>query len=1132
MNNFVHLHVHTDYSVLDGASKSQDYAKLAKYYNMPGLAITDHGNLMGWINHYNVCKEYNIKPIFGVEAYILENPEFYEDINKKIAKKEQESESLTGTDKTKARAKLKELKAKKKNEVIINHIVLLAKNIQGFKNIIKISSEAYLNRVYRKPLTTYDIIRQNKEGIILLTACVAGRLPQLILADEFDKANEYVQKYKKEFGDDFYIELEPNDIKEQFIVNKELVKIANNNNVQCVITNDCHYSEKQDYDIHNKLLLLQTKATVQDIDDGKDVFQFSTQGFYLKNYDDIVETMKTNHYEIHTNDILKACENTIKIYDKIDQIDIKKEKIFPKFECEDSIALLREECLKGWNRIEKQEEVKDNIEEYQERLKYEFDIIKKFGFADYFLIVQDIIQQHYKEGYICGPGRGSVGGSLIAYLLGITTIDPIKYDLYFERFLNPQRIKIPDIDIDFENRDKAQEYIQNKYGKEYVAPIVALQRLKTRNLIRDISRVLNIPLNEADRVAKDFYSNETIEDGYERSCNTMGIKVIKDFFDKYPDVRTIANKLYDQVRNISRHASGIVVTSEPMYNHIPMLVTNNMILTQWEMSALDQIGALKIDVLGLNNLSIIHKTIDLIKEKRNIEIDIDNIDLENKELLNEFSQGKTLGIFQFESEGMVNLLRSIKPNSFNDIIAANALYRPAALISGFAYEYGKRKRSGKFENYHKDFDEILSQTHGILVYQEQFMYIVKQITGMSLGEADLLRRELDSVAVTKEEKIKKARKINKIKDLIIEKGSQKKYSLEMLEKLWKSLEGVGQYAFNKSHATAYAKIAMQTMYLKYYYPLEYFSVLLSSLKNVDDKKKEENKIEKAVKDSKKYNIEILPLDVRYSKTHFDIQDDRLRYSLSLIKGISETSADIISNNQDKFTNFVEFYKNVIESNARIINKRVVDALILSGACDNMPIGLDGFVHHNRADILNCYYYLKGDVNKSIFDQYYFNNRDKFKIDYDKKKKSSLKQVEILRDELNNAEMINLENEYCGFLTSVDLFDINNRRERIRKMVNYRTKYLSDFTRDQDSGCAIVYVASKHEMESKKSGGRKKYYIVYVSDEHGNTAKCMLFGQDKLLYETLRVADRIYILRLSFNAEYNNFNIKKLEGEIE
>jgi len=1118
---FVNLHVHTDYSVLDGAATSKSYARQCKQLNMPSLAITDHGNVMGWVNHYNQCKEYNIKPIFGMEAYMLNDINAFKQINQDISDNEIKFKESKGSEKKVLKEKLSQLKEQRKQITQNNHLVLLAKNKIGYYNIIKISSESYLNYFFKKPLTPFELLQKYKEGIIVLSACIIGYLPQCILNNNLDEAKQFIEQYKNEFGDDFYIELEPNDMNEQFIVNEELVRLAKLYNVKTVITNDCHYVEEDDYDMHNKLLLLQTKSTVQDIDEGKNVFQFSTQGFYLKDRKDVINEMKKNHYNIKKEDVEIACDNTVEISNKIDDIEIVKENIFPKFDCDNSAELLKQKLQEGWNKliVDKIKSGQLNGEQYRKRLQYEFEIINKFNFCDYFLIVQDIIQQHYKDGYICGPGRGSVGGSLLAFLLEITTIDPIKYDLVFERFLNPNRIKIPDIDIDFENRDKVHEYIQKKYGKTRTAAIVALQRLKTRNLIRDLSRVYNIPLFDADRVAKQYFSNETIDDGYERS------NWIKDFFDQFPHIRKLSNKLYDQVRNISRHASGIVITSGDMYNHIPMCVVDNNVLTQWEMSSLDQIGALKIDVLGLSNLTVIHETIDLIKGRHKCDIDINNINLEDIQLLDEFASGNTLGIFQFESKGMTNLLKAIRPSTFNDIIAANALYRPAALLSGFAFEYGKRKRSGMYTCYHKDFEYILQPTYGLIVYQEQFMQLVSDITDVTLGQADLTRRSLSTVAVTPEEKAKKDEEINTLYNFFINKGIQKGYSEQTLTDLWKSLQGVAEYSFNKSHSAAYAKIAMQTMYLKHYYPLEYFTILLSNLRNAEDKEND-NLIEKAVRDAKKHNIEFLPIDTRYSKTNFNIENNKIRYSLSLIKGISETSAEIIVDNQDKFNTLEEFYNNVVNNNARIINKRVVDALILSGACDDMIINEEHKKYNNRADKLNYYYFCKGDIRKDVFNSYYSSKNIEDVKQLNIKKID--KQLEVLQQDYNRNQLFNFEIQYCGFSINYSPFDLNDRRSKIDEL--RKNKYcgeivsLNDFEYKEDEFHSIIgFISSIIKPKNKK------YHYAKVTDDQGESCTCRVFKNIDVDNINL---DHIYVIRLKYSETYHSFSIDEMRHDID
>ncbi len=879
--NFTHLHVHSHYSILDGLPKIDELLDHVKENGMDSVALTDHGALYGAVEFYKKAKKKDIKPIIGAEVYVA-----YEGMSQKRPNVDDK----------------------------VYHLVLLVKNDRGYKNLVKLITEAHLKGFYYKPRIDENLLEKHSEGLIALTACIQGKIPQYILSGKKEKAKRLAKKYKSLFGEDsFYFELQhhPN-IPEQKKVNDALKKWSKELDIPLVATCDSHYLRPEDGEIQDILMSVSTGSNIND----PDRLSLREDDFSMKSPEKMVEIFK---------DVPEAIENTKKIKKLCNFEFSLGETRLPKIDlpngmtAEDHLRNLCEKNLK--NRYKKRKKRK----EAQERLDYELKIINDTGFASYFLIVQDFVNWAKENHIVVGPGRGSAGGSITSYLLNITNIDPLKYDLIFERFLNPGRAKVsmPDIDLDFtdKRRDEVINYIAEKYGKENVAQIITFGTMAARAAIRDAGRAMGYEYGYCDRVAKMVPFGNDLEETLE---NDIEFRKLYNTDPKAEKLIDIAKRLEGVVRHASTHACGVVIGNEPLPNRVPLQhpsQNDESIVTQYEMHSIEDIGLLKMDILGLKNLTIIEDTLKKIYAIHGKNIDIDNLPLDDKKTFSLLKRGDTSGVFQLESAGFQRYLKQLKPSNIEDIIAMVALYRPGPMK--YIPTYIKRKNGKKEVEYlHPDLKPILKSTYGVCVYQEQVMRIAQEMAGYSMSEADVLRKAIGK-------KIRKLLQSQKKKFLngLRENG----YSKELGEELWSWIKPFAQYSFNKSHAAAYAQVAYQTAYLKAHYPEEFMSSLLTSeQKNID-------RLGFLMGECKKMGIEVLPPDVNESFTHFSVVPDKnqIRFGLAAIKNVGTKLVEEIVENRKKEGKYKSLDNFLSRVHSRHLNKKSLEALAKAGAFENL-----------------------------------------------------------------------------------------------------------------------------------------------------------------------------------------------------
>ncbi|MCS7230876.1 MAG: DNA polymerase III subunit alpha [Elusimicrobiota bacterium] len=889
MSEFVHLHLHTEYSLLDGVCKIYDIQnqpdlvfQLAQKYKMPALAITDHGNMFGAIEFYEASTACGIKPIIGCEMYI--DPE-------------------------------DEIQDQRKSF----HITLLAKDDVGYKNLMKLLSKGYIeNLIAGKGKIKKSWLSEYKEGLVALSGCLEGEISYKILENKDEKIlKDTVGFYLDTFGrDNFYIELMYNNIPEQKIVLEKLLELAKKMDIKTVATNDVHYVKKDDYVLQEILLCIATRTTLDD----PNRLKFSSNEFYFKSPQEMFEIFK---------DFPKAFKNTLEIAEKCNLI-IDFNKIYlPEIELPDgetADTLLRKLCYEGIKKRYSHISL-----EITKRLEYELEVIKQMGFSSYFLIVYDFINFAKENKIPIGPGRGSGAGSLVSYSLGITDIDPIKYGLLFERFLNPARKTLPDLDIDFADygRDKVIEYVKKKYGEKNVVQIITFNTMKIKNTIRDVTRVMGLPASLADKISKLIPSADM---DVEEAIRTL--PELAELYKKDENVKRIldfSKEIVGRVRHTGIHASGVIVAKGDITDFTPLYKRSkeDPVTTQYYDEILLKLGLLKVDFLGLKTLTVIENTIKLIKQNYGIDLDINEIPFDDKKTFKLLQEGKTTGVFQLESKGMQDLLRKLKPTTFEDIIACIALFRPGPIRSGMVNEFVERKHKRKEIKYdHPLLEDVLKETYGVLVYQEQVMKIGQIIGGFSPEEADELRS-----AVAK----KVPEKIEKMESRFLEGAKKNGVDLSVAKKIYQQILNFGGYGFNKSHAAAYAVTSYRCAYLKANFPLEFLISLinaeLSSGANV--KTRDEKNYRRFLLEVENMKFELLPPDINKSDVYFKKESDRsIRYGLLGIKNVGEAAAEFIVGLREKtgkFKSFIDFW----ERTSKEINKRVYEALILSGCLDSL-----------------------------------------------------------------------------------------------------------------------------------------------------------------------------------------------------
>ena len=895
--SFVHLHCHSEYSLLDGANRIDDLIRRAKEFEQPALAITDHGNLHAAWEFQEHARKEKLKPIIGMEAYVA-----------------------PGDRRTRSRGNGATQKP-------YYHLVLLAKDLTGYRNLVKLSSLAYTEGFYTKPRVDRELLAKYSEGIIVSSACMAGEVATHLLRNDHDAAVEAATWYANVFRDRYYLEVQAHDSEGQRDLNGRVFALAKELALPVVATNDAHFLKRQDHDSHDILLCIGLGKDRSD----QDRMRYD-EGLYFKSHDEI---------KAHFPDRPDVVENTLKIADEVG-FDFQKKYHVPAFPLPQGVAS-ENELLEQRAHIGAKERYGDPLpEDVRERLEYELGVITKTGYAGYFLIVYDFIKAARERGIPVGPGRGSAAGSLVAYALGITNVCPLKFDLLFERFLNPERVSMPDVDVDFcfERRGEVIDYVRQKYGRESVCQIVTFGTMKSRAAIKDVGRVLGFTPVETDLLAKLIPNQPnfslTVHEAVEQISE---VKKLYETDDRYRQLLDYAIALEGLSRHTGVHAAGVVIAPGPVDEYVPICTQaskgsgasrngdgngddETVVVSQYDMNCLEKAGMLKMDFLGLTTLTVIHDAVKAVEERSGTTLDIDSIPLEDPKVYQMLRAGRTTGVFQFESPLATDLLRGMRCDRFDDLVASNALMRPGPLDAGMHRVYQRRKRGEEPVVYAlPELEEVLSPTYGVITYQEQVMRIAQILAGISLAEADVLRK-----AVGK----KDAELIRQELGKFVEKAVARGYSRNVIEELAGQIETFGRYGFNKSHSVAYSVLSYQTAWLKVHHPAEFMAALLSS--SIGDT----DSVVKFINEARELEIDVLPPDVNESGYKFTVVGEkRIRFGLGAIRNVGRSAIDsILAAKRDKgpFTTIFDLCERV---DLRLCNKRVFEALIASGALDNL-----------------------------------------------------------------------------------------------------------------------------------------------------------------------------------------------------
>jgi len=873
MSDFVHLHCHSEFSLLDGAARIKQMVKRAAELNMPALAITDHGNMFGVIDFYRQALSEGIKPIIGCEVYVAPRTRFQKE------------------------PKLDDYQY---------HLLLLAENETGYRNLMRIVSAGYAEGFYYKPRVDRELLQQNAAGLTALSACLAGEIQARLIRGEIENARRVIREYREIFGkNNFYLELHHHHLPEQAVVNRSLKRLSAEEEVPLVASNDVHYLTRDDAFVHDVLLCVQTGKTIHD--PGR--LKFESQEFYFKD---------CREMEALFPDCPEALKNTLSIAERcnlelsFDQLHLPEFKLQPGVSADSFLSNL---CLDGLKM-----RYREITSDLNRRLEYELKVIKQMNYSSYFLIVWDLIRYARQNGVLVGPGRGSAAGSLVAYCLGITNIDPIRNGLLFERFLNPERVSMPDIDIDFsdDKRDKVLNYVLDKYGQDRVAQIITFGTMAARAAVRDVGRALGFTYSEVDRIAKLIPT----EPGMNIPRSLEQVKELKEASrdERYRQLLETSQAVEGMPRHASIHAAGVVIAREPLVNHVPLFkTTENTVATQFPMATLEKLGLLKMDFLGLKTLSIMGETLKHIHSRHSLKLTLEDLPLEDKKTFQLLSQGETTGIFQLESTGMRGVLRDLQPNKFEDIVAVVALYRPGPMEQIPTFINSKHGRE-QIQYLHPVLEPILSETYGVIVYQEQIMEIASRMAGFTLSQADLLRRAIGK---------KKKEILDEQRDLFVKGCLSGGYSKEVAIEIYNLILKFASYGFNKSHAAAYALIAYQTAYLKANYPVEFMAALMTGYYANSDK------VALYIADCKRQGIAILPPDINESETNFTVvADDRIRFGLAAVKnvGLGSIESILAARREKPYISLRDFTARV---DSRLCNRKVVESLVKCGAFDSL-----------------------------------------------------------------------------------------------------------------------------------------------------------------------------------------------------
>jgi len=1111
--SFVNLHVHNEFSIRDGIGTAEEHVTWALKHKSPGVALTNHGNISVFYKQYEACKRVGVKPIFGAELYIIP------DRSKLIP--------WIGSDADGAVEKRKELGGSR------HHILILAKNYTGLKNLFKITSLAFIDSFYKFPLIDFKLLAENKEGLIVSTACASGELNRLLTADKWTEAIAYVNKYKAEFGDDFYLEMMSIDYEHQWMLNKKLRMLSEDPGCKTIVTTDAHYLYPDDQKIHEAILLLQTKMSYkqkeeeepneevpeedQDTETEK-LWEFTVKDLYLKTFDQIQKDYREGRWFGKNDDVLdpytryfkKALDNTYELFSKIENFDLDKTIKIPKLH-EDGAKVLYDKIAEG---LKFRNIPKEKLGEYRSRCRKEYDVIVKMGFVDYFLILEDMIRWTKKTfgRYSVGPGRGSAGGSLVNYLTEITDIDPIKHNLLFERFLDEGRKDLPDVDIDFrpDVRDAVKQYLVDKYGNDKVATICNYQVAKVKSSIKDAARIYNLDFAEVNKVtnAIPFFiyngSNKDTIDNMSYEWINEHYKEVNDFLNRHPDVDKLFRRLRNSIKAIGRHAAGLVVSDVTLYDWIPLVRAKENIVTAntegGDYHELTGQGFVKFDILGLNNLAVVNDAMRLINDRHKVDINWDEIDIEAPEAYALAKRGDLLGIFQFESGLAHRVTSDVQPDCFDDLSAINAIIRPGPLDMGMEKEFAKRKRTGDWEKHvHPSYAQLLKATYGIIVYQEDFMRIFKEIGKFNAVEVNKSRKDLVKYERSTKSETARLKRVDSWHDKFIGEA-EKVMGLEEAEKLWDLIRSFARYGFNKSHADAYTLTSFRELWLKAHYGLEFYTALLNNTFRAKEDKYGTSSVAKYIshiqtspvfyqaadgKFIKRDRVRVLPIDINKSGKEFEIEGNDIRFGLTFVKGVTPDAAEEIIQNRP----FKSIRDLTDSDNKALKNKRLVVALIKSGAFDTISQG------KSRSELYNEFIALR-----------------KYKED-----PVAWDLSEIIQNEIETTNVS---------FTEVDYF--TRLKEAVKKKHGDKLKLASlEDAVDLENGREVGCFFRINTVIKKKTKTGKKYYVLGVSDGISTLGRIYYWAHKEdsaINCEDKTIINNVYMGTI--NKQNNFFGLKK------
>ncbi|CEQ13361.1 DNA polymerase III DnaE [[Clostridium] sordellii] len=1066
--DFVHLHVHTEYSLLDGFSRVKNLVARAKELNMSAVAITDHGCMFGAIDFFKVAKAEGIKPIIGCEVYTA--PRSMRDKDPNYDKSQ-------------------------------GHLILLAKDMQGYQNLIKLVSEAYVQGFYYKPRVDIDEISKYSEGIIALSACLAGDVSQALMNRNYEKAKSIALRYKEIFGEDnYYIEIQDHNLPEQKEVNSELIKLSKEIGVGLVATNDVHYVRKEDSKIHDILMCIQMGKTVND----PARMRFGSDEFYLKSRQEMESVFP---------DVQEALDNTVKIAQRCNvEFDFNTIHL-PKYDVPSGYTpneYLRMLCFKGLK-----ERYENPSKEILERLEYELGVIEKMGYVEYFLITWDFINFARENSIMVGPGRGSAAGSIVSYTLYITDIDPIKYSLLFERFLNPERISMPDIDIDFcyERREEVIDYVKRKYGDDHVAQIITFGTMGAKAAIRDVGRVLDVSYNKVDNIAKEipFALGMTIDKALDTNPN---LRKLYEEDGETKEIIDVSRKIEGMLRHASTHAAGVVISKKPIDEYVPLYKHQDAITTQFTMTTLEELGLLKMDFLGLRTLTVIRDALDLIEKNHNVKINFSTMEYDDPKVYELLASGNTLGVFQLESAGMRSFMKQLKPDNFEDIVAGISLYRPGPMDS--IPNYINNKNNPEHVEYlHEKLKPIMEVTYGCLVYQEQVMQVVRDLGGYSYGRSDLVRRAMGKKKMDVMEKERQYFIHGKFDDngeLEIEGCVRNGVPEDIGNKIFDDMIDFAKYAFNKSHAAAYGVLAYETAYLKAHYPVEFMAALITSVMGNTDK------VVEYIRECNNLKIDVLKPDINKSFTKFSVEHNSIRFGLAAVKNVGVNVLNNIIAEREaggEFKDFNEFCKRLDSKDS---NKRIIESLIKCGAFDEMG--------DNRASLLLGYEKLLESISMdrkknlagqvSLFDGFGMDES----MSNDIQNMYTLPKV----NELEEKERLYLEKEVLGMYVSGH--PLSQYKEELKKNTTINNADLNDLKDDYVSYLNLnekeVVMGGIIVNKTIRTTKRNDLMAIIELEDLYGVIEVIVFPQVLQKYNTIIQEDKIIYVegRLSIKEDEN------------